>query len=74
MTSLSLATNKEIDIAVEAAKAYYDGTADEIYRSIWAPVSILVYSKMKMNHCLLPCNGQKMSWLMALPFIKTAKF
>jgi len=35
MTSLSLASNQHISTAVEAAVDYYDGTADEIYRSIW---------------------------------------
>jgi len=35
MTSLSLATSQDIQHAVQAAQDYYDGTADEIYRSIW---------------------------------------
>jgi len=35
MTSLALASNNEINTSVEAVRAYYDGTADEIYRSIW---------------------------------------
>ena len=35
MTSLTLAAHNKIDISVEAARAYYDGTADDIYRSIW---------------------------------------
>jgi sarcosine/dimethylglycine N-methyltransferase len=35
MTSLTLASNTEIELSVNAARTYYDGTADEIYRSIW---------------------------------------
>ncbi|MDV7340136.1 methyltransferase domain-containing protein [Terasakiella sp. A23] len=35
MTNLSLAHNQTIMQAVEAAESYYDGTADDIYRSIW---------------------------------------
>ncbi|WP_135076907.1 methyltransferase domain-containing protein [Terasakiella sp. SH-1] len=35
MTPLSLAKSQHIESAVEAAVDYYDGTADEIYRSIW---------------------------------------
>lgn len=35
MTVLSLASDNEIQKAVDAAQSYYDGTADEIYRNIW---------------------------------------
>jgi sarcosine/dimethylglycine N-methyltransferase len=35
MTSLSLASDLKIQSSVDAARDYYDGTADEIYRSIW---------------------------------------
>lgn len=35
MPKLNLVTNKEIETSVKAARTYYDGTADEIYRSIW---------------------------------------
>lgn len=35
MTNLNLAHSTSIQHAVEAAKQYYDGTADDIYRTIW---------------------------------------